>query len=421
VAQTFAVLSQSQSRLDLEVLLMMSRNILVHRNDLARLGFVMVVCVMGAVACAATAKPTQQPSPVGSVSHENRVELPPTYVTSTDAGPIAERFEKAKALLIAGKFREAAGAFDFIVGLEAVGRFAAPSLFNAGLAYEGVDDKDLALTRYMDLVQRFPDAQETRPGLVRMSRILTWQEDWPALGSAAERLIAYADLAPMDRIEALGALALSQVEQGHVETALSSVSRARTIIEDNRFDDGGRLSVTIAQVLFASGEVLRLRGEKIGFNPVPSNFGQALEERCQLLLDAQDAYASAMRAYDSHWSAMSGYRVGQLYQQLHRDLMGIPAPASATTEKRKQLFEGAMRLRYRVLLEKGLQMMDRTLRMAERTGEQSSWVARAKQAKVELERDLDDEKAALRRLPYTEADLQRALDDLAGKSPVKKP
>src|SRR5205823_2055229 len=49
--------------------------------------------------------------------------------------------------------------------------------------------------------------------------------------------------------------------------------------------------------------------------------------------------------------------------------------------RQEQLFEGAMRLRYRVLLEKGLKMMDGTVQMAERAGEASGWVARAKVAR----------------------------------------
>src|SRR6185369_6201267 len=106
----------------------------------------------------------------------------------------------------------------------------------------------------------------------------------------------------------------------------------------------------------------------IAFNPVPQNFGDVLEQRCQGRLDAQNAYTDAMRSFDAHWSAMAGYRVGQLYQKLHLDVMQVPPPAKADTLKQKQLFEGAMRLRYRVLLEKGLAMMDGTVRLGERTG-----------------------------------------------------
>ena len=82
---------------------------------------------------------------------------------------------------------------------------------------------------------------------------------------------------------------------------------------------------------FALGELRRMRAERIHFVPVPENFGAALEQRCQLLLDSQSAYSDAMRAYDSHWSAMAGYRVGELYQKLHEELMQVPAPKAADT------------------------------------------------------------------------------------------
>ena len=139
-----------------------------------------------------------------------------------------------------------------------------------------------------------------------------------------------------------------------------------------------------------------------------------LEQRCQLLLDAQSAYSDAMRAYDPHWSAMSGYRVGQLYQSLHEELMRIPPP-SGTRQAKADLFEGAMRLRYSVLLQKGLTMMEHTLSLAERTGEHSEWVQRAAEAKEALTRSIQAEQTALDRLPYSRADLEKALEDLAKK------
>jgi hypothetical protein len=170
-------------------------------------------------------------------------------------------------------------------------------------------------------------------------------------------------------------------------------------------------------VSFALGEVRRRKSERITFSPLPPNFADVLEQRCQGLLDAQNAYTEAMRSFDAHWSAMAGYRVGQLYQQLHRDVMQIPPPPQAGTLKKKQLFEGAMRLRYRVLLEKGLKMMDGTVRLGERTGEDSLWVHRAREAKRDLELALEDEKNALAKLPFSEAELQAALDQLKKPTP----
>ena len=129
-----------------------------------------------------------------------------------------------------------------------------------------------------------------------------------------------------------------------------------------------------------------------------------------------------MRSRDAHWSAMSGFRVGELYHQLHRETMAIPTPKAATDLKKKQLFHAAMRLRYRILLEKGLRMMSGTVRIGERTGEDSYWVTRARKAKKSLEQALADEKVALSKLPYTEDEMRAALEKLKGrKPPVTKP
>ena len=127
-----------------------------------------------------------------------------------------------------------------------------------------------------------------------------------------------------------------------------------------------------------------------------------------------------MRAYDAHWSAMAGYRVGELYQKLHAELMRIPPPAAATTKAKVELFEGAMRLRYSVLLQKGLTMMEHTLSMADHAGEHSIWVVRAAESKRLLEQGMQEEVAALNRIPYTRSQLETALADLAHRAAAKQ-
>ena len=54
-----------------------------------------------------------------------------------------------------------------------------------------------------------------------------------------------------------------------------------------------------------------------------------------------------------------------------------------------------MHVRYRVLLEKGVEMMSRTLALADKTADTSAWVKRTQDAKAEMERALDDEKAQI--------------------------
>ncbi|WP_235879918.1 hypothetical protein [Polyangium aurulentum] len=347
------------------------------------------------------------------VEAEGRVvEVPPMVVSPYTEAELAAEFERARAALLAGANREAAGTFDKLVRLAPEGETAPPSLYNAGVAYEALGEREEAAARHRALVRRFPGHALEKSTLFRLARLLAYTERWGELVEVADKLLTRGDLAVLQAIEARGARALGLVEQGQVDAAAREVTAAQDLAEGSRLGEAGKPPLELAQVSFALGEVRRVRSEAVTFVPVPANFAEVLEKRCQGLLDAQSAYTDAMRSLDAHWSAMAGFRVGALYQQLHRDVMKVPPPAGADTLRKKQLWEGAMRLRYRVLLEKGLRMMDGTVRLGDRTGEASAWVGRAREAKRALELALEDEKAALARLPFTEDELREALDSL---------
>ncbi len=381
----------------------------------ARLGLSASLFAFVLAGCAsAPAAPPRAP-----VAH---AETSPVEVAAVVVSPftdleLEQQFEQARTLLLRENYREAADRFDRLARLAPQGDTAAPSLFNAGIAHEGLGDRLAAVERYQGLIERFPDHVITRGAPFRLSRLFAYLERWSDLAANAERMLALKDLTVIEAIEAHGARALGLVEQDRIDDAARQVGLARDLIEQHRLGESGKPPIELAQVSFALGEVRRKKSEKIGFDPLPPNFAEVLEQRCQGLLDAQSAYTDAMRSYDAHWSAMAGYRVGQLYQQLHRDVMAIPPTDKSDTLKKKQLFEGALRLRYRVLLEKGLKMMDGTVRLGARTGEDSAWVHRAEEARHDIELAVEDEKRALSKLPYSEAELQQALDLLRGKAP----
>ena len=342
--------------------------------------------------------------------------VPEMVVSPYTDDELAFQFAQGRDLLLAGKIQEAAAVFDKLLRIAPDKPIAPPSLYNSGLCHEELRDRPAAIARYQDLVARFPDHASARLALFRGMHLLAHEERWTELVSAAGAVLKLTDLTVLEKIDGLGARALGAVEVGDLEAAERDVIHARDLIEDHRLGESGKPPVQLVQVSFALGEVRRLKGEKITLSPMPPNFTDVLEQRCQALLDAQAAFTEAMRGYDAHWSAMAGYRVGQLYQKLHAEVMSIPPTASAKTLKDKQLFEATMRLRYRILLEKGLKMMDGTVKMAERTGETSGWVSRAREAKSDLEQALADEKAALAKMPFTEDEVRAAMDKLKAKS-----
>jgi tetratricopeptide (TPR) repeat protein len=375
--------------------------------------FVTMGVALGSVACSSA----QHPAPATPTT---TVATPPpaTNVGTTvisgsgESGTALELFERGKKLLLEEKYKEAADTFDLVLKGDPQGRLAPMALLHAGIAAAGAGDRDRALGRFSQLIDSFPQDELVKLALQRSSRILVRAEKWEALARTSEKLLARTDLTILETIEGLGARGLALAETGELDQGARWVDKARDLMEKNHIAEEGKIPDEVAQVYFALGEVRRLKSEQIKFDPPPPNFGETFETRAQGLLDAQAAYTDAMRTTDATWATMSGYRIGQLYQALHHDVMVMKAPTVAKTEKDKQLFEGAMRLRYRVLLEKGLKMMDATLRMNQRVGEETAWTARTRQSKAELEREIAVQKAELDKLPIREEDLKKLLEEV---------
>ena len=396
-----------------------------HSRSLSAFGCLSFVLLSACLAFACVGQPARATAPPHSAAKINAAppgsaEVPRTVVTPQSTTDIPELFAKATAEGQAKHYELSASAFERAFQLDPDGPLADRSLFESAEMYDLAGKHAEALVRYEQVARRFPKSDLDRVARVRALRLLTYLEQYPRAGELADSTAAkYSDLRSFDQLAVLAARALSRLAAGDDAQAELAISKARDIIERESLDAAGRVPAELAPVYFALGELRRMRAEWIHFVPVPSNFGAALEQRCQLLLDAQGAYSDTMRAYDAHWSAMAGYRVGELYQKLHEELMQVPPPKSATSERQRQLFEGAMRLRFSILLNKAKSMLDHTVGMAERTGEQSPWVLKSRQARDAIAQATEEERQALARLPYTQAQLQSALDSFAaGRVPA---
>jgi hypothetical protein len=330
---------------------------------------------------------------------------------------VPELLRDAAGLAEQKRWREAAQAYDRVYRLEPEGAAGDAAAWGAAEAYDQAGDNPAALARYELYAERGDDAQQVLAARVRALRLLVYLGRFEAAGAQADRLVKNLDaLNELGRVSVLSGKALALLERDDDQQASYYIEKGRDIAESNNLDEATPLPRDLAQLYYALGELRRVRASRIKFVPVPPAFGSVLEARCVLLLDAQSAYSDTMRANDAHWSAMAGFRVAELYSDLHRDLLAVQAPASADTERKRQLFEGAVRTRYAILLTKAKGMAEHTLAMAARTGETSEWVDRTRQALTSIERGIADEDAALAKLPYTRQDFEAYFAEMEAAS-----
>jgi hypothetical protein len=371
---------------------------------------------LGALGCQSTAPPiVQAPAPPLVVADRQ--------IITPDAGStIRELRRRGELALREQSWRDAADAFQTLIAAARVADDPAMSLYllDLGLAEEGLGDRVRARDSYAEVAQRFAASTDGRTALLRVIALDDYLEDWAPLGIAGATLLARTDLDEVDRLTGVGARALSRVEAGDDASAMRDIQEGLDVVDRIGLGATGRLPNGAAQLRFALAEVRRVRSERVALFPVTSDFLSKIEARCQGLLDAQSAYADAMRAMEPHWTAVGALRIGVMYEKLHQDLMAIPPTPQAKTHAQQDLFFAMMHVRYRVLLEKGLEMMKRTAALANQSTDLGPWVERAKAAELEMEKAIEEEKAAIAKLPYTEETIQAALDDLQKKALAKK-
>jgi tetratricopeptide (TPR) repeat protein len=348
-----------------------------------------------------------------AAAQETKVTLARTVVTPREALTVNELYERGVRRF--GNMQYAGAAVDLETAAETAPEqsWAPLAHYQAALARDELGQFPACAEDFRKVVYHRIATPQQRDAQVRLIRVLVYLERWNEAGQEADSLVGrYRDLMPLEAIVARGGRALARLQKGDLEQAQRDIETARSIIEERRFDIPTKIHRDVAVVYFALGELRRRRADAVQFVPLPANFAEQLEQRCQLLLDAQSAYSTSMRAYDAHWSVMAGYRVGDLYAQLHADLMELPAAISFDDPARARLFEAALRLRYSVLLSKAVTLLEHTLAVAARTSEQSSWVALARDACGRLKDSASREQTALSLIPYSRAQLEAALENL---------
>lgn len=376
------------------------------------------LAVLGTLSGCATTGASAGGKATPPVGPEAKISVPRTVITPVSETSIPELYASAKEYARRAEYGRAASTFERVVSLDPEGELADDAAFEAAAAHDQAGELEAAATGYEQVARRFPESGLVTLALVRATRLSLHLEQWERAAELARRARASkVTLGPFELVLTYSAEALGRLTAGDEGAAETFIEKARTIIDERRLDSAGRIDNDLAPLYYALGELRRSRAEGIVFTPLPPDFANQLERRCQLLLDAQSAYSDAMRAHNAHWSMMAGYRVGELYHGLHRELMRVAPPASADTQGKRDLFEGAMRMRYSILLTKALRMIEHTLAMGERTAEasRSTFTNRLIEARAAIQAAIAQEGAALDRLPYSRSTLEAAWAELTRK------
>ena len=372
----------------------------------------------------------------GSSEHGRRIELPELRVVAQPIGPdglevydAETLFQRALDFLDGDAYADAAWYFERLIREFPEDRRVPLAHYNRAVAYihlERGDEAVVAIDKYLAMLKETASTKDRLDGRFKRGQALAVAKRYDEVATHFDELLGE-ELTPEDRIEALVdagvghyMLGAHDSEGPHRYTAEYRFLEARRLYR--KASETARLDVAyfIAQAAFYLAEIARLEfsEKKLAFpsaaaiadaqlqaqqraakGAVPPEvtleklLGEQLEEKCQRLLRAQYAYLRTIREEHPGWASASGYNVGQMYLQLHDEMVQLPTPADLTAEQ-AALYQKVVRKRVMILLTKAQQTWSSTVDMVTRTGAESEWAVRTRDSLEQLRQKLLEESSA---------------------------
>jgi tetratricopeptide (TPR) repeat protein len=277
-----------------------------------------------------------------------------------------ELFAIGTAAFGAGEYRRAAAAFSRLADVHPQSAHAATAVFNAGLSFQKSEEWRLALERFRAFVKSYegPDAIDAE---FRIAQCLYHLDDLDEARDLLKALVERPGLEPDLRIRALAERGVVELEAGRGEEAERTLQLAlqawREAGDAERLDEWHA-----AQAQFYLGEVYREWFRAIPLVPKGSDEAElatALENKAQMLLTAQGHYIRTIRMQNEQWAVAAGFRCGELYDELRRQMLEAPLPPGLSSEE-AAAYRELLLARLRILAEKAIVAYEQTLALAAR-------------------------------------------------------
>jgi len=291
-----------------------------------------------------------------------------------------ELFAGGTSAFAANDFPKAARYFGRLVDFHPQSQHRRAALYNAGLAYERLEQWEEAYLRFSELA----DAEKgTGDALEAAFRVAETQYHLERFADAAKVLgiiAARTDLPVGKRLEAQVQQGVCELESAQPEKAEATLRKALTAYEGLADKDEVE-DYFPAQAHFFVGEIYRMHYQAVKLDPAKGGdtLANDLNYKAELLLSAQGHYLRSIRVGNGHWATAAGSQIGAMYENLYEHLVHSPAPAELDAEE-AQVYREELRKKVRVLLTKSINIYERTLEAAERIGSQNAFVDKTRQS-----------------------------------------
>jgi hypothetical protein len=241
--------------------------------------------------------------------------------------------------------------------------------------------------------------------------------------AVADDLLARQDLSSDERLEGMARRSQALIGQENFDEA-ERYSRSALAFMRTRPKEGAIKDEFFAAACnYVLAESFRLREQEMDFPQGLEPQKQVLLKRAELLLEAQKAYFDtiSLKNLDNYyWAAASGYRIGNMYDELWHAIMGAPVPANLPASGHAVYHEELAKL-IKPLIRHAIRYWEMTQLFIERTGINTPWALKIKSDLERVRTLLLEQPEGDGGLPTAPASAERPADGGARAAPTTTP
>lgn len=295
-----------------------------------------------------------------------------------------ELFAIGKAAMAAGDNAKAALHWERLADFFPESPRRVEALHGAGLMLERMRDYAGALARFAEAMKVAGDTVAGAEARLKVADQYWFLNDFTTAADVLEPLTYATWIPELRRAEAATKRAICLSSAGRLQEAEKELRAILTSLR-NDLRDALPDQYLPSQAQFHLAEIYRTHFLAVEIDPVKQTQEELLKEleyKAQMLLSAQGHYLRCIRLGHPEWATASGYRIGELYQNLYLQLGESRAPTDLDAEA-AQVYREELRRKVRVLVTKAIDAYEKTLATAERVGATNPFVH---QTRLDLEK-----------------------------------
>ncbi|MCC7385329.1 MAG: tetratricopeptide repeat protein [Deltaproteobacteria bacterium] len=317
---------------------------------------------------------------------EVRIQTAPDPLTGLDTYDAGDLLELGNRLFDGRDFDRALKVYEHLISVFPGSSLAPTALYNSGLCFENLAEFDQALGRFQQVINDYSSASTAKDAHYRSALCLSKLGRWQEVADRFWEVRQQENLSTMEELEARVGLGVAMFMLDDYATAEREFMSAIRFYEEKSKAEYLPAQYWTGQSRFYLGEIfarymerVELKSEAREGEAWKKDMAAKLEEKCDLLLRAQNNFVRTIREGHTGWATAAGFRIGSMYEHLYDAMVSLPKPPDVS-DTAEPFYAEALKDRIGVLVDKAIQVYERSLEMAQRVGEKNEWVERTARA-----------------------------------------